>query len=314
MTERDALADVIDVLRVRGAILAQVRASAPWGILVPQVAGASLHIITGGACWLRVGNEPARELMTGDVVLLPNGGEHIVASSARAAVQTWDRAAKSRLGSGLGTVVLGASGNTTQFICAAYDLDREVAHPFLSLLPPVVVLSERDTGGEGPLTATTRILRCELTSLREGAAAVLDRLIDILFVQVVRGWIANERARTPSWLGSLADPIVARALSHLHRTPSAAWTVDDLASRVNVSRATLARRFGQLVGESPLAYLTRWRMDLAARRLRETRDPVKVIAQDFGYTSEFAFSRAFTRNRGEAPGRYRKRFRSGRDA
>src|SRR5690349_2072904 len=167
MAESAALTDVSGVLRVRGAMLAQVRANAPWGLRVPKVAGASLHISTAGSCWLRVGDAPPRELMAGDVVLLPTGTEHVVASSARVVAHPWERAAKTRAGASAGRITVGGSGSTTQFICAAYDLDRDVAHPLLSLLPTVVVLSERDSGDEGPLSATTKLLRCELAAARE---------------------------------------------------------------------------------------------------------------------------------------------------
>ena len=159
------------------------------------------------------------------------------------------------------------------------------------------------------MASTLRLLGHELAVARAGGSAITDRLIDILFVHVVRGW-ASHQADDGSWLGALADPIVARALTIMHGEPASNWTVETLADRVNVSRATLARRFTRLVGETPLSYLTRWRMELAARHLRYTDDAVGAIARQVGYSSEFAFSRAFSRARGTAPGRYRRRHRA----
>ena len=312
MSERDVFTEVMEVLRVRGALMAQVHARAPWGLRLPQNLGASFHAITVGSCWIRVGTQAPRELVAGDVVLLPRGTPHTVSSGPKVAAQPWDRAAKQRARSASGDIVLNGTGASTQFICAAYDYDHDVAHPLLGLLPPVLVCSERDTPETSPLSSTLRLLRHELASGESGGPAIVNRLIDILFVQLVRAWVAGSDASNASWLSALSDPIVARALAVMHGAPASPWTVETLADEVNVSRATLARRFVRLVGETPLSYLTRWRMDLAARHLRDTDDAVGAIARQVGYASEFAFSRAFSRARGDAPGRYRRNHRGAR--
>ena len=311
MGEHDVLTDVMDLVRVRGAVMAQVRARAPWGLRLPKNGGASFHAITAGSCWIRVGSDAPRELLPGDVVLLPRGTPHIVSSDPKSAARPWDRAAKAAARSSSGDIVLDGAGPSTHFICAAYDYDHDVAHPLLGLLPPVLVLSERDAHGTEPLASTLRMLRGELTTSRAGGSAIINRLIDILFVHVVRAWIPEGAGDDASWLAALGDPIVARALAAMHGAPASPWTVEDLADEVIVSRATLARRFVRLVGETPLSYLTRWRMELAARQLRETDDAVGAIARHVGYASEFAFSRAFSRARGDAPGRYRRTHRAG---
>ena len=208
-------------------------------------------------------------------------------------------------------IVIEGPGNSAQIICAAYDYDREVAHPLLSLLPAVVVVSSQDASGDSPVATTLRLLRYELASGVPGRGTIVDRLIDALFVHVIRTWIASQSGQSSSWLGALRDPVVARALTAMHSAPATPWTIDLLAREVSLSRATLIRRFTTLVGEPPLAYLTRWRMDLAAGQLRDTDDAVSAIAHRVGYTSEFAFSRAFARLRGEPPGRYRNNLRIG---
>ena len=310
MSERDVLSDVMGLLRVRGAVMAQLRAHAPWGLRLPQNPGAAFHAITAGSCWIRVGTQAPRELLPGDAVLLPRGTPHTVSSEPKGAARPWDRAAKAGARTATGEIVLGGDGASTHIICAGYDYDHHVAHPLLSLLPPVLVLSERATPETGPLASTLRLLRHELGTARAGGAAIVNRLIDILFVHMVRAWVAERAADDASWLGALSDPIVAHALTVMHGDPAMPWTVETLAERVNVSRATLARRFTRLVGETPLNYLTRWRMELAARHLRDTDDAVGAIARQVGYASEFAFSRAFSRARGDAPGRYRRHHRS----
>jgi AraC-like DNA-binding protein len=302
MTHNDALTDVLDLLRVRGAVMAYVRASASWGLQLPRASGATFHAVTTGVCWVRVPGHAARELSPGDIVLLPTGTTHVVASHPTGPVRAWDRVAKARARNAAGEIVLPGRGRATHLICAAYDYDRDVVHPLLSLLPPVLVVPS-DESGEA--RSTLAMLHHELTTSSAGSSIIVNRLIDVLLVHVVRAWVARQEDHGRSWLMGLRNPSVARALAIIHAAPAAAWTVDRLARESNLSRASLTRHFTSLVGEPPLAYLTRWRMELAARQLRETDDAIGAIAHRVGYTSEFAFSRAFSRARGRPPGRYR---------
>jgi AraC-like DNA-binding protein len=176
-------------------------------------------------------------------------------------------------------------------------------------------VSPADEGPDTPLQSTLRLLMGELSRHQIGSQAATERLIEVLFVHVIRSWLATSIDSTsPSWLTGLRDAVVARALGLLHAQPERAWTINQLAAGVHVSRSTLVRRFTDLVGEPPAAYLTRWRMELAARLLRESDHPVGHISHLVGYTSEYAFSRAFTKHRGEPPGRYRKRIKNSRAA
>ncbi len=312
MEERCPLDDVLNLLRVRGALMANLRAHAPWGRRLSQAPGATFHAVTAGSCWVRMTGHAPLELLAGDVALLPTGAAHVIASDRTGPARPWDRAAKARERNAAGEIILAGPGNSAQIICAAYDYDHDVAHPLLSLLPAVVVVSGPAVADGTPVAATVRLLRHELTSGAAGRGTIIDRLIDVLFVHLIRAWIVNRDEQPNSWLGALRDPIVARALTAMHSAPAMPWTIDALAREVSLSRATLTRRFTTLVGEAPLSYLTRWRMDLAAAQLRDTNDAVSVIAHRVGYTSEFAFSRAFSRVRGQPPGRYRTEIRAGR--
>lgn len=311
----DALADVLNVSRISGSVLAHVHAHEPWGLDLALPNGAAFHAVTAGSVWLEVDGEPVRRLMPGDVVLLPTGPRHLLLSAPGVAARRYDADLKAELVTAAGDLVIPGPGSPSRFFCAGFSYDNELAHPLLSLLPPVLHLSPADEGPETPLQSTLRLLMGELSRHQIGSEAAIERLIEVLFVHVIRSWLDTSADSTePSWLTGLRDAVIARALGLLHSEPERAWTIDELAGAVHVSRSTLVRRFNDLVGEPPGAYLTRWRMELAARLLRESEQSVGRISHLVGYTSEYAFSRAFSKHRGEPPGRYRKRIKSSHSA
>lgn len=305
----DALAEVLAVARVRGTVAATVAASGPWGLALDSVPGAAFHAITDGTAWLHCSGHPDVLLMPGDVVLLPSGLAHTLASDRQATCEPFDHvAAEQTLQSGE-ELRIGAGISQTRILCASYRQDPVVSLPLLTLLPEMLHLPS--TQATPALQATLQLLAAELRDRGLGGSAVLNHIVDILLVQLVRAWLAISPGRTQSasWLEALADPIVGPALTAIHAQPDREWTVTRLAGQLGVSRATLARRFAERVGATPAGYLTNWRMDLAARRLVDTDDAVAVIGRSVGYSSEYAFNRAFARNRGVPPGRYRHKTR-----
>ena len=308
----DALTAVLAVAGVRGTVAATLDAAEPWGLALDAVAGAAFHAVTDGLAWLRIPGRPDTRLMPGDVVLLPTGLAHILASATDAATVPFDHlAAEHALAAGQ-NLRLGAGPGQTRILCASYHQDPAVTVPLLTLLPDMLHIPARQAGA--PLDTTLRLLAGEISRPQPGASAVLDRIVDILLVQLLRAWLDTAAApdRAASWLSALTDPIAGPALAALHSQPGRDWTIPSLATAIGVSRATLARRFPAQVGCTPAAYLTRWRMDLAAVRLRDTDDTVGAIAKSLGYTSEYAFNRAFARHRQMPPGRYRTRSRATR--
>jgi AraC-like DNA-binding protein len=246
--------------------------------------------------------------MPGDLVLLPTGAAHALSSDRDGSLVPFDHlAAEQAAGTG-GIVHVGSEPARTRILCASYRHDPAVTTPLLTLLPDVMhVPADSEPGA---LQGTVRLLSGELAHPQPGAATVLDRLVDVLLIQLLRAWLRTDPEVSSSWLRALGDPVIAAALTALHADPARPWTIESLAGHVAVSRATLARRFPALVGDTPAAYLTRWRMDLAARALRDSDDPIDVIARSVGYTSEYAFSRAFSRDRALPPGRYRTHSRT----
>ena len=235
-----------------------------------------------------------RRLVAGDLVLLTRGAGHALCddpASPRVPLEQW-RAQRGRRG--------GAA--LSNLLCGTYDLEARSNHPVLRLLPPIIHLPAGDSAG---LQAALRLLLDEFDRPDVGSSKVVSRLLDVLFIQILRSWVDRQPEGASGWLGALRDPAIGRALSALHRAPARAWTVKSLAAAAGLSRAVFARRFKDLVGDTPLAYLTQVRLDTAARLLRTTDDPLASIAQSVGYRSEFAFNRAFRRTRGSPPGRFR---------
>lgn len=306
----DVLADVLSAARVGGVVTAHVRAGAPWGFRLQQTPFAAFHAVAQGSCWLRLPKAPPRQLLPGDVTLLPSGTGHVMASAPNGAVVPYEDVAAAYARRGTTDVDLPGPGPVTRLICGAYPFDAEVTSPLMSLLPPVVHVPAEVSETRPGLQTTLRMLSAELAEQGPGSQAVVDRLVDILFVHVLRAWVDSGEGEQGSWLTALRDPVVAGAISRMHAEPARPWTVAELASAVGLSRASFARRFTDLVGRPPLEYLTGWRLELAARRLRDTDARVAQVAHAVGYASEYAFSRAFLRQRGTSPSRYRAAMRS----
>jgi len=305
----DALDAVLAAAGVRGTIAATLNAAGPWGLNLDDIPGAAFHAVTDGTAWLCLRGQPDIRLLPGDVVLLPTGAAHVLASDPAADTVPFDRAAAQRALSAGEELHLGCGAPQARILCATYRQDPAITMPLLTLLPDLLHIPA--ARASAALGTTLRLLAQELGEPAPGSAAVLNRIVDILLVQVLRTWLTAAPAppRGPSWFAALTDPVVGPALAAVHTQPGRDWTVASLAAATGVSRATLARRFPEKVGDTPAAHLTRWRMDLAAQRLRDSDDTVSAIARTVGYTSEYAFSRAFTRARGIPPGRYRARSR-----
>lgn len=302
----DVLADVLSATKIGGTVTARVYAAGPWGIEFPHLASAVFHHIAQGSCWLRRPGAEPLALAAGDLVLLPAGSGHAMASDPTGPTVRFEDVTRAHRSGPGARIDFPGPGPDTRVVCGGYRFDTHASHPLLTL-PPVLLLRADPSARRHDLTETLRMLTAELADPAPGSQTITERLVDVLFVHILRQWAASRDApdHGTTWWAALRDPEVAAAISLIHEEPGRTWTVDTLAREVGVSRATLSRRFTRLVGEPPLAYLTRWRLEIAARRLRETSDSVTRIANTVGYTSEFAFSRAFTRHRGTPPTRYR---------
>lgn len=304
----DALDDVLTATRVGGAVSGRLVARAPWGLRFDAAGAANFHIVVRGRCWLRLAGAEPVLLRAGDVTLLPGGGPYTAADHPDTPALPFTSVLTER--DHARTIRAGSDGEETVIICGAYDFGTGVSHPLLSALPPFLHLPAAHAARGGALDAAAQLVAAELDDPRQGRLGVTARLVDVLLVYILRAWQQQPGNATSGWFGALADPRIGRAVALIHEAPERRWSVARLAGAVGLSRAAFARRFATLVGEPPLAYLTRWRMIRAATLLRDGDEPLSVIAGRVGYDSEFSFARTFRRAHGQPPGRYRTQARA----
>ncbi len=264
---------------------------------------ATFHgVLRGGGVLRLLPGGRAVALAEGDLMVICHGMAHSIADAETSPTVPIEQALASAGGARL--LQVGGSGAPSTILCGCFFADRRDGPPLFSMLPPLLHLRAPHAGGAP--AALLELLAAEADRPRAGADAAISRLTEALFVHVLRAWIDAEGARRAPRLLALSDRQMATALGHLHRAPHTGWTVGALAREVGMSRSAFAARFADLVGDTPLRYLTRLRVHLAARQLQETRRSVAEIASQVGYDSEAALNKAFKRLLGQPPGAYRR--------
>ncbi len=307
----DVLTDLLQRSRARGAAFSFSTVRGAWGITYSATVGVAVHGIVDGETYLW-SDDPARahHVLAGDLVLVRGALEHHMAYAPGGDCRPMGEVrATGALGAATRKLCIDDRGDGpgSVFFCGAYQFDGDLAAPLLGGLPDVIQL--RPTVGSS-LRATMDILGGELLQPAPGQQALLDRLLDVALVQVLRQHLASDVAVAPAWFGAMDDPAIGAALRAVHAEPQRPWTVAELAAEAALSRAAFARRFHDLLGVAPLAYLTDWRMALAREQLRDSDAGLAAIAHSLGYASEFSFAAAFKRHEGVAPGRWRAAARS----
>ncbi|MFE9635274.1 AraC family transcriptional regulator [Streptomyces sp. NPDC006463] len=297
----DVVSDAISAVRIGRPSSDRVRVGGRWCTRLAPYDGAGFHVVLEGSCWLLPDGGSPVVLGPGDAVLLPHGSGHVMADGPADAAAVERAVPFERLAAGAAARPQDGSG-AVEVLCGKYRLDRSRVHPLMAELPEVVHLPNR-AGTHPELRAAIGLLGRELDGRRPGACIAVPSLLDLLLVYMIRSWM--DEGRTGAWPAVLGDPVAAAALRALHSDPAAPWTNQRLAAEAGVSRPTLARRFTALVGRPPMAYLTWWRLNLAATLLRDTGDPLSAVARRVGYGTSYALSHAFSREFGITPGRYR---------
>jgi AraC-like DNA-binding protein len=332
----DVLSDVLRVVRLSGAVFFTADFSSPWAveskrellaaIVKPEVECVVLfHILIEGECLIECAPLPAVKMETGDVIIFPHGHRHTMRSHPGASTTPIDSVLSQGTRDELPQVCFGGGGRESRFVCG-YLLCDQRFNPLVGALPTMLLVRSRDDyagieaiddHGKRPTTTvprgtgtwlgtTLKFTINEARTGRPGNGAMLGRLTELMFVEVLREYMQQVPAERGGWLAGLNDPQVGKALRLLHAEPMRNWTVEELARETAMSRSALAERFTVLVGEAPMRYLANWRMQLARQLLREGSHSMQEVASRVGYESEAAFNRAFKRATGSPPASWRK--------
>ncbi|MCB9606818.1 MAG: AraC family transcriptional regulator [Polyangiaceae bacterium] len=320
----DLLSEFLSSIRLSGSIFFRAEFGAPWALSSPdsaQLAQALLpaarqmvlfHAIQAGECWVELEGRPQQPLSAGDVVLFPFGHAHSMGAGGAQKIESiamlfpgpppWTTPPR---------IAYGGEGETTQIVCGFLHVDKALFNPLLSSLPPLLVVKPDASHCGSMVRSSIEFLSRELDNGSPGSHSVLGRLTELLFVEVLRQHMAQLKTSELGWLAALKDDGIRRSLELIHAEPAEPWSVEELAKRAGMSRSGFAARFNELLGEAPGQYLTRWRIQLASQRLRDTDESIASVAAKVGYGSESAFSRAFKREAGRGPADFRKALQKG---
>lgn len=302
----DVLSQVAETFRLRGSLSGVVGVSPPFGFLVPESDHAALLVLTRGRIWFTVeGREGAiLDLAPGDVLALPHGHAFSIRDSSTTPARPVTE---------VGACAFAAPpvpGAQTEFVALCCELAGGRKNPLLSVLPSLMHAPGTDGRVARWLEPTVRLLAQESAERSPGRTTVINRLAEVVFIQLIRTWLSGLQPGQGGWLKALSDPQLAQVLEAIHAAPGQAWSLSSLAARAGMSRSSFAARFRAVVGETPLDYLTRWRMQRASEQLEIGAAPLKEVVATSGYTSEAAFRTAFRKWMGDSPARFRKRART----
>jgi AraC family transcriptional regulator, alkane utilization regulator len=332
----DILSDVLRIVRLSGAVFFTAEFSSPWAldspnpellasIVLPDAECVVLfHILTEGECFIFCNTHPPVKMEAGDVIIFPHGEPHTMCSHPGTKATTLGAVFSQSSPDATPRVAFGGGGKKSRFICGYLNCDQRF-NPLVSALPTMLVVRSSndyaaveaiDHNGARPaqvppgsgtwLSTTLKFTIHEARAARPGNAAMLGRLTELMFVEILRQYMQQLPAGQRGWLAGLNDLNIGKALRLMHATPAHDWTVSELAHQAGVSRSVLAERFTQLIGESPMRYLAGWRVQLAKQMMRDGDSSIAEIAARVGYESEAAFNRAFKRSAGSPPAAWRK--------
>lgn len=303
----DALTDILKSVRLGGGIYFRCELTAPWGMDIGDTPVAEFHVVTRGTCWIKlIDDEHPVCLNAGDLVIFPHGHAHLLLDAPGSKVVPPGEIIGQQNIENYGPVVYGNGGSQANILCGYFEFDRKTRSPFLDSLPPFIHLKGADATELSWLQTTINFISYEIRHSRPGTVAVVDRLVEVLFTQIMRAYI--EQAETPPGiLGAIADPKLGLAINAMHRHPERPWSVESLAQQAGMSRTGFAQHFHALTGQTPMNYLTVWRMQKAMEMLSTSSMSMLEIAEKVGYQSEASFGKVFKKHMGVSPGSCRRR-------
>lgn len=295
----DVLSEVLTLIRLQGELVYTAHLGAPWGIRFAP-GPAHFHFVEVGTAWVIPSEGNAVCVHAGDLVLLPHGRGHTIAHAPDAPAEAIDVLAPEQFNREDLTLRIGGDGAASRMVGGFFGFEGSPLPAIMAALPIVVHIPRGDGGSPPWLAAISHFLVDEARVPNPGSSLMISRLIDLLVIRALRSWAATQTQRT-GWLAGLGEERISRALSAMHADPFRRWTVNELAGVALMSRSIFAQRFAATVGEPPLHYLARWRLNIAADLLRSGGLKVTEAAQRVGYASDAAFSRAFKAHFGYAP-------------
>jgi len=303
----DALTDILKSLRLSGGVYFRCELTAPWGMDIGQTSVAEFHVVARGRCWLKLaGEELPICLEAGDVVVFPHGHAHVLLDAPESLALPAEVLIGSQKIEHYGPVVYGGGGVPANILCGYFEFDRKIHSPLLDALPPFIHIKGADATELSWLQTTINFICHETRASGHGTEAVVNRLVEVLFIQIMRAYITQ--STTPlGVLSAIADDKVGLALNAMHQKPEYNWTLEELAQKAGMSRTAFSQRFHALAGQTPMHYLTMWRMQKARNSLESGNMTMLAIAEQAGYQSEASFSKAFKKYMGISPGACRRK-------
>lgn len=302
----DALTDILKSLNLSGGINFGCELSAPWGMQIGQTVVAEFHVVARGSCWLSMADVAPVCLQAGDIVVFPHGQAHVLLDALDSQKLPAEQIVGNAKITHYGPVIYGGGGMLTNLLCGYFEFDRKAHTPLLEALPTFIHIRGADTAEMSWLQTTINFICYEARISRPGTEAVVNRLVEVLFIQIMRAYMAQSSLPL-GILAALADAKIGLALNAMHQNPEYHWTLDELAQQAGMSRTAFSQRFHALAGQTPMHYLTVWRMQKAKKMLESGNMTMLAIAEQASYQSEASFSKAFKRCIGLSPGAYRRK-------
>jgi len=308
LTSMDIFDDIINTLQLKGLLYFRTNFSPPWGTTVPKHNNAArFHLVIQGRCFIQVNSGETIELSAGDLILVPNGASHILAHKPMQNAPPLETVLKDvgYTGDGFLAVGKGDVDASTQMVCGHFTFRNGADHPLLQALPDYIVVSTETRAKQRILDDTLNLISQHIFSENGGSTASITRLSEVVFIEILSSGVSLP-PQSESILKAFRDPQIGRALQLIHSKLSFQWSVERLASEVAMSRSRFANRFSELMGAGPMSYLSDWRLQKGLSLIDDSPLSIKQIAEQTGYKSQSAFTRAFSARFGSSPTEYRR--------